>query len=218
MRREIGLPVFFSLLLVAASGIASENCLQENCINIDEGKCEVPPVSTLSKSEVGSSLSRSIEMETSTRNGFTIVTAEYWPYIGSFPFQYPDDVLWGFYHPDVEPKAVKCAEKSYAKLLHFIENPSKKLLDMKELGGSTSFVILTNDYLNASKSRETRIPRLWFWTAENEKIYQQGVCVWEGTLNQGAGCVTPSEKHIAKALDQAIACLKQQARTTWEIP
>ena len=107
-------------------------------------------------------------MRSFEHEGFTLSGAEYWPYVGSAPPRYPEDVLWGFYpvkgvtapgesDPNLEsasPAAVACAERAFADLRRFLSAHSKKLRETVDAGSGDGltplFYLWVNDYTRAA--------------------------------------------------------------------
>ena len=167
-------------------------------------------------------------MTTFTINGYELTGAEYWPYVGAAEINYPDAVLWGFYpkagevgpgettpNPETaNPKAVACAESSYAALRAFVEANPPKLREIVERGADQGYVprfyLWTNDYTRAATPYPpgVREARLWYWKRkEPAPPKPPGYWKWEATLTQAGECQVPRGEQIEKQLDTELATL-----------
>jgi hypothetical protein len=167
-------------------------------------------------------------MTTFSINGYELTGAEYWPYVGTAEINYPDAVLWGFYPqagvigpgettPNAEtasPKAVVCAEASYAALRAFVQSNPPKLREIVKRGADKGYVprfyLWTNDYTRAATPYPpgVREARLWYWKRkEPAPPKPPGYWKWEATLTQAGECQVPRADQIEKQLDTELATL-----------
>ncbi len=148
-------------------------------------------------------------------NGYELSGAEYWPFFGSAPFRYPEDIVWGF-HPDtVRDQAIDCAWIAYLDLQAYFRADPPRLRKAVNLGATNRFLLWVNDYGMAVEGRNRRAHRLWHGAANsnNPDAYASGYWKWESTLTQDGTCLTPQGDQIAQAIDQAIAALLSRPRT-----
>jgi hypothetical protein len=150
-------------------------------------------------------------------NNLILSGAEYWPFIGAEEFQYPDQVLWGFYpeagvpppgevepNPDsATPLAIACAEQAYRKLQEFFHNPHPLFARVLERGATQlvtpKFYLWTNDYSRAANPypHGVRPARLWYWK-RNPQVEGRtpGYWKWESTVLQDGTCQIPGDEQI----------------------
>jgi hypothetical protein len=167
----------------------------------------------------------SMNMDTFEMNGFTLVGAEYWPYVGKEDIRYPEDVLWGFYpvkgeippgeeepNPDsATPAAIMCAETAFEALQVYLASNPPELRQVVERGAAAGFVprfyLWTNDYTRAADPYPPgmREARLWYWhRKEPSPPKPPGYWKWEATVNQRGECQIPnraqSESYLRETL------------------
>lgn len=148
-------------------------------------------------------------------NGYDLSGAEYWPFTGSAPFHYPEDVLWGFYPDTVRDQAVDCAWIAYLDIQAFFRSNPARLRKAVSLGATNRFYLWVNDYGLANDQRSRRAHKLWHSAATSRvpDDYGAGFWKWESTLTQDGTCLTPQGDQIAQALDEAIQTLLSRPRT-----
>lgn len=150
------------------------------------------------------------EMREYNLNGFELSGAEYWVFVASKEFSYPDDVLWGFQGeqkndetPGQAPELAKeCALQAYNKLNRFYKNPPKGMKELIEIGGATRrFYLWVNDYTLAAESEEERPNNFWHWN-RGPKDYSKGYWKWESTLNKKGECLIPDDAQIEARIEE----------------
>lgn len=144
------------------------------------------------------------EMRPFERNGYRLSGAEYWPFQGDAPFQYPGDVLWGFYPENATDGAKECALKAYRALEAFMDADWPELREALDLGATRFFYLWTNDYTAASATRQRRPARFGHWNYGSGRDYSSGYWTWEATLTQSGACQVPKEAQIRQRLQQAL--------------
>ena len=169
------------------------------------------------------------KMASFTLNGYTLTSAEYWPYTGTEDIKYPEAVLWGFYPekgivPEGEtdpnpasarPEAVACAEKAYAALRDWLGTDPpvlKKIVAAKTADGTMvpRFYLWTNDYGLAASPYPPgmREARLWWWARKQpEPPKPPGYWKWESVLTQSGECIIPQQPQIDQYLAEMAAKL-----------
>ena len=169
------------------------------------------------------------KMASFTLNGYTLTSAEYWPYAGTADIKYPEEVLWGFYPekgvvPDGEtdpnpasarPEAIACAEKAFAALREWLATDPpvlKKIVAAKTADGTMvpRFYLWTNDYGLAASPYPPgmREARLWWWARKQpEPPKPPGYWKWESVLTQSGECVIPHQPQIDQYLAEMAAKL-----------
>ncbi len=174
--------------------------------------CLLPTLSLASPGQEEDSRGR---MRAFRINGYELSGAEYWPFSGSAPFHYPEDVLWGFYPDTVRDQAVDCAWIAYLDLQSFFRANPSRLRKAVNLGATNRFYLWVNDYSRASDTRSRRPQMLWHGAASsnNPDDYATGYWKWESTLAQDGTCLTPQGDQVAEALDDAIQTLLTRPRS-----
>lgn len=169
------------------------------------------------------------KMASFTLNGYTLTSAEYWPYAGTADIKYPEEVLWGFYPekgvvPDGEtdpnpasarPEAIACAEKAFAALREWLATDPpvlRKIVAAKTADGTMvpRFYLWTNDYGLAASPYPPgmREARLWWWARKQpEPPKPPGYWKWESVLTQAGECVIPHQPQIDQYLAEMAAKL-----------
>jgi hypothetical protein len=168
----------------------------------------------LARAEAGSADDSRGRMRAFRINGFELSGAEYWPFKGSDPFRYPQDVLWGFYPDQVSEQAVNCAWVAYLDLQSYFRSNPARLRKAVNLGATERFYLWVNDYSRASEERPRRPHRLWHSASnsQNPDGYTTGYWKWESTLAQDGTCLIPQADQIAKVLDEAIRSMLSRPR------
>jgi hypothetical protein len=146
-------------------------------------------------------------MQSFTVNGFSLSGAEYWPYIADQEFNYPDDVLWGFYPEQATEKAVACATTAFQRLQAFLNSNPEKMKKVVELGATRRFYLWTDDYTTASANRARRKNSMWHWNS-GDHDYAKGYWKWESVVTQTGECHIPQDAQIDAALTEAIQFLQ----------
>ena len=147
-----------------------------------------------------------------TLNGYELAGAEYWPFIADVPFNYPDDVLWGFYAEGTTQVARDCARVAYDKLKVFLTQNTAELQRVVALGATKRFYLWTDDYSQASANRSRRANSMWHWN-RGDHDYSQGYWKWESVVTQDGRCLIPQAAQIRTALRQAITELERPRPT-----
>jgi len=158
-----------------------------------------------------------ITMQAFAANGKELSGAEYWPYVASKKFTYPDDVLWGFYPAagdsdgnatSATPAALDCAAQAYAELVTFFNDHPPLLDKIIENGEShlitNKFYIWVNDYSTADNPYpfDMRTNNFWYWTRNPQAPGRTpGFWKWESTLTQDLQCLTPDSEQIHEYLE-----------------
>lgn len=162
-------------------------------------------------------------------NGFVLSGAEYWPYHGATTFNYPDDVLWGFYPvagippetgEDPNPAtastaAVDCTTQAWTKLQSFFAQEQPTLKRIIELGGAqgitNKFYLWTDDYTDAATPYPDGLRKnaLWYWK-RNPPVEGRtpGYWKWESTVLQDGTCLIPQDTQIEQYLRDKLATLE----------
>ncbi len=193
-----------------------------------------PPRQPAEPTQAGATTAQpAAKMATFERSGFLLAGAEYWPYHGGEDIKYPEEVLWGFYPekgvvPEGEtdpnpasarPEAIACAERAYAALQAFLDEPPAKLRRIIELGTLTGdvvprFYLWTNDYGDAADPYPPglREARLWYWKRKTpEPPKPPGYWKWESRVTQQGECQIPSEPQIDRYLTDMLAEMENRA-------
>jgi hypothetical protein len=136
-------------------------------------------------------------------NGFELSGAEYWPFVGSINFNYPDDVLWGFYPDAATEPAIACAKVSWDALKTFLGSNPIKMQQVVALGATKRFYLWTNDYTRADEGRTRRKNAMWHWNS-GEPNYALGYWKWEALVTQDGECLIPDAAQVEETLDKAI--------------
>ena len=169
------------------------------------------------------------KMASFTVSGYTLTSAEYWPYTGEKDIDYPAEVLWGFYPekgvvPEGEtdpnpasarPEAIACAEKAFAALHDWLATDPpvlKKIVAAHTADGTMvpRFYLWTNDYGRAASPFPPgmREARLWWWARKQpEPPKPPGYWKWESVLTQSGECVIPHQPQIDQYLAEMAAKL-----------
>jgi hypothetical protein len=141
-------------------------------------------------------------------DGYRIEDAEYWPFEGDTPFQYPADVVTGFYPPGTPRTTTGCAERAYAQAQRFFAAGHGDVRLTLGLGGTPRIVIQVNDYVAAADGRYERPAKLrhWDWGAHD---YRSGEWVWEATAGSGCTCLLPDEDAALATFADAASELRE---------
>ncbi len=138
------------------------------------------------------------EMKTYDLNGFSLSGSEYWVFLASKEFMYPDDVIWDF--TGAAPKAAQdCALLAYNKLNAFLQNPSADFVELKNKGNTPNFYLWTNDYTQAAATQPERPAKFWHWN-RGDKDYAKGFWKWESTVTHDGVCTIPQDDQIAEMI------------------
>lgn len=149
------------------------------------------------------------EMQPLTLNGYQIVDAQYWSFIGDAPFRYPQDVLWGFYADGASAAAQDCAVQAFRKLKTLFQSNPASLSHFVNLGGTPRFYLWISDYTVASAKRQRRDARLWHYSTTGSGVedYTTGSWEWEATVLQSGTCQLPSDADTQATIDAAVSAL-----------
>ena len=135
---------------------------------------------------------------------YRVTDALYLPFAGDDRFEYPEDVLWGFYPTKASPAALDCAERAFSTLVTFLRDEPVPLEKVIDRGGTNRFVLWVNDYSRASLSRQRRTANLWHYDKRSRRDPRYGVWHWEATLSQTGFCSTPSWPKAIRRLERAL--------------
>jgi hypothetical protein len=124
-----------------------------------------------------------------TLNSVTLKSTEYWVFEGNVPFRYPDDVIRGFYPPEIQPSAISCAEEGFDQIANYLRSGPDELQSAISAGITRTIVLSVNDYTFAANDRIPRSPKLSHWGLDRD--LSQGYWRWEVTLNQEGECLLP---------------------------
>lgn len=141
---------------------------------------------------------------------------EYWPFVAGMGSPYPERVIWDFDQAGEKiGKAVQeCALKGNKQLVSWLENVespvSKRLKDVKELGGTTAFFMWTNDYTKDQNNSRRRANRVWRWCNGGCNSGAGGLLKFESTVAGDGTCLNPEESQVTRFLDGYIAELASE--------
>ena len=149
--------------------------------------------------------------------------AEYWPFVGDSPPDYPADILWGFYPEEgvmfdgevmsasASDAAVACMEQSHAALQVFIQRHAAALTEAAHAAPeetSTRFYLWVDDYSAASDPFPTdmREAKMWYWQRDPAVLGRiPGYWKWETVLRQNGECDIPDAEAAEVALQARLA-------------
>jgi len=142
-------------------------------------------------------------MTTLFENGLSLVGAQYWVFVGSVPFHFPEDVLWGFYPEEISDNALSCAEQSFNLLRNYIQSDWILMQAALSLGATNQIYILTTDYSYSADDRTERSSQIWH-SAGTSGDYSLGYWVWETAKALDGTCQLPTRSEVAAFLEAAI--------------
>lgn len=119
----------------------------------------------------------------------TIKSAEYWVFEGNIPFRYPDDVVKGFYPPEIASPSIDCAEQGFAQIVAYLKANPEELKQALANGVTRAIVLSINDYALAAIDRTPRSPKLSHWGLDRD--LSRGYWRWEVTLTRDGDCMLP---------------------------
>jgi hypothetical protein len=140
-------------------------------------------------------------------NGYQLAGAEFWPYVGTAEFRYPEDVEWGF--AAGTPAARSCAKRAHTRLKEFFNENWPEMQRVVELGATSSFYLWTDDYTQDELNRPRRRHRIWHWNS-GEKDYTIGFWKWESVVTQQGECLIPQDAQVRTELQNVINILVAQ--------
>lgn len=148
--------------------------------------------------------------------------AEYWPFVGDAPPNYPADILWGFYPEQgvmfdgevmgasASDAAIACMERSHAALRAFVNSHASALAAAARAAPeetSARFYLWVDDYSTASDPfpAEMREAKMWYWQRDPAVPGRiPGYWKWETVLRQDGECSIPDAEAAGVALQDRI--------------
>ncbi|MFT5354668.1 MAG: hypothetical protein ACI9KE_001875 [Polyangiales bacterium] len=148
--------------------------------------------------------------------------AEYWPFLGDAPPNYPADILWGFYpeqgvmfdgevmSASASDAAVACMERSHAALHAFVGSHASALVEAERVAPeetSARFYLWMDDYSVASDPflADMREAKMWYWQRDPAVPGRiPGYWKWETVLHQDGECSIPDTDAASVALQERI--------------